>query len=137
MSLREAERLRDRAMKLPFTVMAFVTAKGRGVKLICRTSGDPTELSGEALRDLHKRYYEALARYYEKHLGCAVDRSGNDVTCTVLFSYDKEARSIDSPHLFGNGTLGVDVFFPYIFLGGGRKRQKGGHRACRWRIQRQ
>lgn len=103
----EAERLRDRAMKLPFAVMAFVTAKGRGVKLICRTPGNPEKLTGDALRNLHKSYYEALAGYYEKQLHCTIDRSGSDVTRTVLFSFDRGIRLAPA----ADGPLAPDRFF--------------------------
>lgn len=90
-SLAEAERLRTRAMQLPFTLAAFVTAKGRGVKVVCRTSGNPLGLTGEALKEMHRALYDRLADLYERRLGCRADRSGSDLTRTVLASYDPGA----------------------------------------------
>ena len=90
-SLAEAERLRTRAMALPFTLAAFVTAKGRGVKVICRTPGNPLALTGEALKEMHRALYDRLADLYERRLGCKADRSGSDLTRTVLASYDPGA----------------------------------------------
>lgn len=86
-SLAEAERLRTRAMTLPFTLAAFVTAKGRGVKVICRTPGNPLALTGEALKEMHRALYDRLADLYERRLGCKADRSGSDLTRTVLASW--------------------------------------------------
>ena len=90
-----AEQVRDKAAKLPYTLMAFVSPGGEGVKVVCHTPGNPHNLAGETLVTLHRSYFKALGGYYARHLGWKVDPSGSDISRLMLLGFDRGAYCVE------------------------------------------
>ncbi|MCD7926105.1 MAG: hypothetical protein LUI85_16040 [Bacteroides sp.] len=90
-----AEQVRDKAAKLPYTLMAFVSPSGEGVKVICHTPGNPNGLTGEELITLHRSYFKALSQLYSLRLGWKVDVSGSDMGRLMILGSDRNAYCVE------------------------------------------
>jgi hypothetical protein len=84
------------AKKCAHTRIAFITPKGMGLKIVvrvCRTDGTLPETIQE-IEDFHHAAYHKIASFYAQLCGVEVDTSGQDVSRTCLFSYDRILFSI-------------------------------------------
>ena len=80
----EAEAIRTGAGDVPQTLMAFVGASGRSVKIICRGELFPSERSKETncslpedqnqISDFHENLYERARLAYNAQLGVAIEK---------------------------------------------------------------
>ena len=84
--IEDAEDFRNAASLMSYTMMAFISPSGKGVKIL---------IEHNAGLNYHKTAYKQIAKYYAKELSVEIDQSGSDVSRLCFFSHD--------PDLFYNG----------------------------------
>ena len=97
----EAEAIRTGAGEVPQTLMAFVGASGRSVKIICRGELFPSERSKhdnmplpsepDKISDFHENLYERARLAYNAQLGVNVEKLEPRLDRTCYVSTDAEA----------------------------------------------
>ena len=103
----EAVQIRNQAARMDETVMAFLGASGKSVKIVCRGElfGDPTPPKGipplegagnklptkeEEIRQFHKNLYETARRAYQNQFGFDIEYLEPILERTVYLSADPE-----------------------------------------------
>lgn len=81
-----AEEIKNNAAEVEFTLAAFISPGGEGVKILVKT---------DATSETHEKYFNSIADYYERTINVSVDQSGKDVSKACFISYD--------PALYCNG----------------------------------
>lgn len=86
----EASAIRDGAALMPNTVLAFVGASSRSVKILCRGSmmGGGDLPTGENLPRFHTNLYEKARMAYNAQLGVSVEKLEPGLEYTCYISYD-------------------------------------------------
>lgn len=79
--------------EIDFTLSAFVSPSGEGVKILVKTDSDA---------DNHERTFESIVSYYENRLGIAIDRSGKDISRACFVSYDSELYLNEGSSVFSS-----------------------------------
>ena len=97
----EAEAVRKGAGEIPQTLMAFVGASGRSVKIVCRgelfpnnrQDGDAEALPvvGQQITDFHENLYERARLAYNAQLGVTIEKLEPRTDRTCYLSMDAEA----------------------------------------------
>ena len=97
----EAEAIRTGAGEVPQTLMAFVGASGRSVKIICRGELFPSDRSKDAnlslpsepnqISDFHENLYERARLAYNAQLGVTIEKLEPRLDRTCYISTDAEA----------------------------------------------
>ena len=102
----EADAIRQGAGEVPQTLMAFVGASGRSVKIVCRgelfpseagqlgkAADSPTPLpqDEQAAKDFHENLYERARLAYSTQLGVTVEKLQPSLLRTCYVSADSEA----------------------------------------------
>ena len=97
----EAEAIRIGAGEVPQTLMAFVGASGRSVKIICRGELFPSERHGspapplpltpDKIQDFHENLYERARLAYNAQLGVTIEKLEPRLDRTCYLSIDAEA----------------------------------------------
>ena len=97
----EAEAIRTGAGEVPQTLMAFVGASGRSVKIICRGELFPSERSKDTnsslpadqnqISDFHENLYERARLAYNAQLGVTIEKLEPRVDRTCYISTDPDA----------------------------------------------
>jgi len=93
-SLEEAEAIRNGAALMPQTLLAFVGASGRSVKMVCmgdHVSGDKVEGSTDEVARFHTLLYEKARMAYNAQLGVTVEKLEPGLERTCYVSSDAEA----------------------------------------------
>lgn len=72
-------------------MLAAVSPRGKGLKIIVRTPGNPEGLAGEPLKALHLHYFRTLSKHYNALLGLQADESGKDIGRIMYVTYDPQA----------------------------------------------
>lgn len=78
----ELIRQKQAVKELSYTVMAFISPSGCGLKVI---------VGVDTGSDQHKKTYKQVQAYYEKALDCKCDNTTSDVTRLCYLSHDPEA----------------------------------------------
>ena len=93
----EAVAVRNKAAKMDETVMAFLGASGKSVKIVCRgelfKEGDPQESlpkDEEAIRQFHLNLYETARRAYQNQFGFDIMYLNPLLERTVYLSADPD-----------------------------------------------
>lgn len=96
----EAEAVRRGAAEIPQTLLSFVGASGRSVKIVCRgelfpanTSNELSEppslpVEAEQIRLFHENLYERARMAYNAQLGLTVEKLAPSLDRTCYISYD-------------------------------------------------
>lgn len=87
----DAPSVRDSAMAIQSTALAFVSPSGDGVKCVVAVDPVPTDDAG------HKAAYAAVAAAYEVVTQGKLDDAGSDVTRLCFLSHDPDATIRDEP----------------------------------------
>ena len=95
----EAEAVRKGAGEVPQTMVAFVGASGRSVKIVCRGELFPSERKGSELLpteeqqiiDFQENLYERARLAYNAQLGVTIEKLEPRMDRTCYVSYDQEA----------------------------------------------
>lgn len=97
----EADAIRKGAGEVPQTLMAYVGASGRSVKIVCRGELFPSErdrnnpqplpLTPEAIADFHENLYERARLAYNVQLGVTVEKLEPRLERTCYISTDADA----------------------------------------------
>ena len=98
--LDEAEAVRKGAGEVPQTLMAFVGASGRSVKIVCRgelfpnlREGDASEVlpvDSQLISDFHENLYERARLAYNTQLGVTIEKLEPRMDRTCYLSMDPE-----------------------------------------------
>ena len=93
----EAIRIRNDAARLPQTMLAFLGASGRSVKIVCRgellpDNGGGLPTSEEDLEKFHKALYATARKAYNAQLEITIDAIKPLIHRTVYMSVDPELR---------------------------------------------
>ena len=102
----EVEALIARLRQWPYTVMAFKSPSGRGVKLVCRLNTPTTSYDG------YRNLWNAITPQVERFAGVKVDAKCKDISRLCFLSYDADAylnmeapplliQDGDGQHLYG------------------------------------
>ena len=97
----DAVAVRNQAARMDETVMAFLGASGKSVKIVCRgevfgASPNPSEGGGELpvkeqdIRQFHKNLYETARRAYQNQFGMDIEYLEPKLERTVYLSADPE-----------------------------------------------
>ena len=97
----DAVAIRNQAARMDETVMAFLGASGRSVKIVCRgelfgASSDPSEggkklpVKKQDIRLFHKNLYETARRAYQNQFGMDIEYLEPTLERTVYLSADPE-----------------------------------------------
>ena len=97
----DAVTIRNQAARMDETVMAFLGASGRSVKIVCRgelfgASSDPSEggkklpVKKQDIRLFHKNLYETARRAYQSQFGLDIEYLEPLLERTVYLSADPE-----------------------------------------------
>jgi hypothetical protein len=78
----DVESLKEAVKKIPYTLMAFISPSGQGLKVIVEVDSDSTR-HGEAFNQLQS-YYSAITDY-------VIDSSGKDICRAMFLSHDPNA----------------------------------------------
>ena len=97
----EADAIRKGAGEVPQTLMAFVGASGRSVKIICRgelfpdsqsrTPAPPLPHTPEEIADFHENLYERARLAYNAQLGVTIEKLEPRLERTCYLSTDPDA----------------------------------------------
>ena len=97
----EADAIRKGAGEVPQTLMAFVGASGRSVKIICRgelfpdsqsrTPAPPLPHTSEQIADFHENLYERARLAYNAQLGVTIEKLEPRLERTCYISTDPDA----------------------------------------------
>ncbi|MDD4018748.1 MAG: BT4734/BF3469 family protein, partial [Kiritimatiellae bacterium] len=85
---------RDRLAKDEATMLAFVSASGNGVAVVCRIEPER-----------HAEAFDALLEHFRIRYGLSADRSCRDVSRLRFLSHDPGVAENPSPRVFRNYTL--------------------------------
>ena len=93
----EAIRIRNDAARLPQTMLAFLGASGRSVKIVCRgellpDNGGGLPTSEEDIEKFHKALYATARKAYNAQLEITIDAIKPLIHRTVYMSVDPELR---------------------------------------------
>lgn len=77
----EAPNVRNQVAKIEYTLAAFISPSGKGVKIIVNTDANANK---------HQYAYNQIVEYYKKELGVEIDTIGKDVSRTCFVSWDPE-----------------------------------------------
>ena len=133
-----AESIRNEATDVTYTLMAFLGATEKSVKIVCRTQAATTELEkkiqtevsnqGESLRMFHANAYHLAREIYSKQLHVNVDIIEPNLSQSCLMSadpniyYNKNAVPVIADDMihrertdwearsYGTDSLGVDYY---------------------------
>jgi hypothetical protein len=105
----EVEYLRLEASQLPFTLLAFMGASGRSLKIVCRAryKQDDEDLSDDEMLALQQSAYARAAKYYSAELGTTVDmkvptlESGCKMSVDNQIYYNPDAEEFFVSDIFG------------------------------------
>ena len=95
----EAVRFRNQAARMDETLMAFLGASGKSVKIVCRgelfqthalESGEQLPKDDEEIRQFHKNLYETARRAYQNQYGIDIEYLEPVLERTVYLSADPE-----------------------------------------------
>ncbi len=89
----EAVIIRNQAARMDETVMAFLGASGRSVKIVCRGEmfkGKALPVNDEEMRLFHKNLYETARRAYQNQFGLDIEYLEPTLERTVYLSADPE-----------------------------------------------
>jgi len=97
----EAVAVRNQAARMDETVMAFLGASGKSVKIVCRgemfgASPNPSEGGGKLpmkeqdIRQFHKNLYETARRAYQNQFGIGIEYLEPELERTVYLSADPD-----------------------------------------------
>ena len=89
----KALEIREMAKRLPETMLCFLGASGRSVKIVCRGElfGGGLPLSEADIRQFHKNLYYTARRAYQNQFGFDIEYLEPRVDRTVYLSADPEA----------------------------------------------
>ena len=96
-NLAEAQGIRRGAAELPQTLLAFVGASGRSVKIVCRgelLGGKDNDKLPTSPRDIalfHENLYERARLAYNSQLGVTIEKLEPRLDRTCYVSYDEQA----------------------------------------------
>ena len=107
----EAVNIRNQAARMDETVMAFLGASGKSVKIVCR--GELFESSSlpvidEEIRQFHKNLYETARRAYQNQFGLDIEYLEPMIERTVYMSADPEMYFNPEARAFKADTLEHD-----------------------------
>ena len=91
------EEAKDRATLAPYTLAAFISPRGTGLKIIIQVNTD---------LDTHGLAFQQVADYYAQALNEEVDPSGKDCSRLCFMSWDSDAWYNDEAEVF---TVSVKV----------------------------
>jgi len=95
----EAIRFRNQAARMDETLMAFLGASGKSVKIVCRgelfqthalENGEQLPKDDEEIRQFHKNLYETARRAYQNQFGIDIEYLEPVLERTVYLSADPE-----------------------------------------------
>ena len=89
----EAVIIRNQAARMDETLMAFLGASGKSVKIVCRGEmfqGKELPQKEEDIRQFHKNLYETARRAYQNQFGIDIEYLEPNVERTVYMSADPE-----------------------------------------------
>ena len=89
----DAVRIRNQAARLDETVMAFLGASGKSVKIVCRGEmfeGNELPTMEEGIRQFHRNLYETARRAYQNQFGLDIEYLEPSLERTVYLSADPE-----------------------------------------------
>ena len=89
----DAVRIRNQAARLDETVMAFLGASGKSVKIVCRGEmfeGNELPATEEGIRQFHRNLYETARRAYQNQFGLDIEYLEPSLERTVYLSADPE-----------------------------------------------
>ncbi len=89
----KATELKAKASKIEYTLAAFISPSGDGLKILVKT--DSTKLT-------HEYIYNILTGYYESELGVEIDKSGKNVNRLCYLSFDPELYLNEESVIFQN-----------------------------------
>ena len=92
-SYEEAVAVRNQAARLDETVMAFLGASGKSVKIVCRGEmfeGRVLPRKEEEIRQFHKNLYQTARRAYQNQFGLDIEYLEPTLERTVYLSADPE-----------------------------------------------
>jgi hypothetical protein len=75
----KVEEIKNKAAEVEFTMAAFISPSGEGVKILVKTDSNP---------EIHESFFNSVATYYEETLGVSVDQSGKDISRACFISHD-------------------------------------------------
>lgn len=76
------EELKNRIIKIPYTMMCFISPSGSGLKVMVCVDSKPEH---------HKEAFKQVLDYYEEKLGIKFDKQTSDIARQCYFSYDDKA----------------------------------------------
>ncbi len=89
----DAVAIRNQAARMDETLMAFLGASGKSVKIVCRGEmfkGEAMPLEEQAIRQFHKNLYNIARRAYQNQLGIDIEYLEPILERTVYLSADPE-----------------------------------------------
>jgi len=100
----EAEAVRKGAAQIPHTLLAFIGASGRSVKMVCRgelfegglptaqggQSGKPSAIDEETVKLFHTNLYEKARVAYNMQLGVTIEKLEPDLDRSCYMSSDQD-----------------------------------------------
>ncbi len=95
----EANAIRTGAGEMPQTLLAFVGASGRSVKIVCRgelfpserQDGKPLPVDDQSIKDFHENLYERARLVYNGQLGVTIEKLEPKLERSCFMSYDVKA----------------------------------------------
>lgn len=87
----DASKYKEQVKEIPYTLAAFVSPSGNGLKVFVRTTSSLEQ---------HTETFESIKSYYDNILGVTSDKSVKDVTRLCFVSYDKSMYYNDSAEVF-------------------------------------
>lgn len=97
---KEAVVVRDAASKIEYTIAAFISPSGDGVKILVATTSTV---------DSHEATYNQLVQYYESALGVEVDKSGKNINRLCFMSYDPEMYYNEKAVAFNSNVSSTEL----------------------------
>ena len=94
-----AIKLRNEASLIPYSIAAFLSPGGEGVKILVLT---------DAKNDTHLVVFNQVASFYEKTLNIKIDPKGKDISRTCFFSYDPAIQINENPAVFKSEPV-IDI----------------------------
>jgi len=96
----DAEDVKNAASLITYTMMAFLSPSGSGVKILAEHN---------AGLDNHKIAFESVVNYYEKELNVKIDPSGKDIARLCFFSHDPDLFYNEDSKVFEVNTFISDT----------------------------
>lgn len=91
------------ATQSPYTLAAFISPSGNGLKILVKINSDQSN---------HKEAFLALQKFYEELLALPIDKSGKDVTRLCFVSYDTDLYLNENASIFQ--VISIEDLRPYI-----------------------